>query len=218
VSRLFSTGLLLWRSPLIAGFYHCLNKYFQQSYSNLSVEEIMYYSSITADAAASKSIAFPIPGFNGDYLADVDGSIWSSKSGRLKRLSPKVCRNGYLMVGLHQNGRVSYRYVHQLVLETFRSARPFPLAVAAHYPSPNKADCSIGNLIWTDRKTNAAHWMADGGPNRRENRLKLNEDKVREIRRLKIEGWTSADLARKFGTGLDAIRCVLNRTAWGWVI
>ena len=51
-----------------------------------------------------------------------------------------------------------------------------------------------------------AHWQA-----------RLNESKVRAIRKAAREGVTSAALAKRFGVGANTIRKVVRRESWGHV-
>lgn len=46
---------------------------------------------------------------------------------------------------------------------------------------------------------------------------KLDEDKVRDIRKLIQQGISRGAIARKYGVCNDTIRCVEHRISWGWL-
>lgn len=61
----------------------------------------------------------------GAYRVGDDGSVWSSISGRWKRLKPCTERGGYLKLRLrHNDGVLRFRKVHHLVLNAFVGPRP----------------------------------------------------------------------------------------------
>ena len=177
----------------------------------------MYHSDITADAVASISIKFPIPGYP-KYFADVDGNIYSTVRGPMNRMSPSVQKNGYLMLCLFVNRKPCWQYVHTLMALTFLGERPDGMVIC-HGPNPDKSDCRINNLRFDSRRNNAAEWIATGAAHGRPGGPKLDPDTVRAIRQEKVEkGVTNRSLADRYGVGLDAIRCVLNRTTWRHVV
>jgi hypothetical protein len=45
----------------------------------------------------------------------------------------------------------------------------------------------------------------------------LTEDDVREIRRMMTEGWTQAQLARRFGVSNNSIHCIVTGKSWSWL-
>jgi hypothetical protein len=98
------------------------------------------------------------------------------------------------------------------VAEAWIGPRPSPDHVVAHHPNPDKADCRSSNISYASRAENMAQWLATcpqfaGGP-------KLNAAKVRELRRLKAEGWSNTKLADRYGVGLDCVRNVVIRASW----
>lgn len=46
---------------------------------------------------------------------------------------------------------------------------------------------------------------------------KMDADKVRELRRLRSEGWTYDALALRYGISQPNARAIANRTTWRWV-
>lgn len=92
--------------------------------------------------------SFPIPGYQGWYEANEDGSIYSlarhrSAGGLLK---PGLTADGYRFVVLYKYGRARARTVGSLVLETFRG--PPPPGARARHGDGGRLDDSLGNLRW----------------------------------------------------------------------
>ena len=93
-----------------------------------------------------------IPGFV-DYFADINGLVYSSKSGKLvlKKLSAKP--GMYYQINLY-NGKTVRKKVHHLILETFVGPKPNKNSVARHL-NDNPLDNRLCNLKWGNQKENS---------------------------------------------------------------
>lgn len=94
-----------------------------------------------------------IKGFD-DYFVSDEGCVYSTKSGSLKKLAPHKSNNGYLLIGLHQNGYYT-KTVHRLVAEAFI---PNPLKKnQINHKNGNKEDNSVCNLEYCTPSENQKH-------------------------------------------------------------
>lgn len=97
-----------------------------------------------------------IPGFNGRYMVDTDGNVWSMYSfanrwkvrmNKPKILSPMVNRSGYKIVSLFDSQKRSKKYlVHRLVATVFLE-NPENKRCVCHKDN-NPLNCAVSNLYW----------------------------------------------------------------------
>lgn len=134
----------------------------------------------------------PIEGFPG-YVIGRDRSVWSDKPrggagrpGAWRRLSTYL-KGGLPRVSLWHQGRSVPRSVSRLWRDAFAAAPKVPSG------DPRSGVSVRGSL----------HGMA-----------LLDEDKVREARRLRRGGWTTGQLARRFGVNRNTMCYALNGTTW----
>lgn len=174
----------------------------------------------------------PIPGFDG-YLAGTDGSLWTlwepepskGKKGLMYRVGTKKKRlrlgrvaSGYLAVTTRAfQGKKRTLLVHRAVLLAFRGV-PAPGMLARHL-NGNCLDNRLENLCWGTPEENEADKEIHG--TRRHGtslyNCKLDDDKVREIRRRLADGESQRALAREFGIKQTTIRDVKERRTWAHV-
>lgn len=92
-----------------------------------------------------------IPSAPGYGVSD-DGRVWSLKSNPPYMMTPKInnSRHGQplLRVRLSVNGRVSDRYIAQLVAEVWLPPRP--LAAVLGYRDDDRANVVADNLVWLE--------------------------------------------------------------------
>ncbi len=169
----------------------------------------------------------PIPNFPG-YVAGSDGSIWSNRTrGAAARYSllsdqwrklafARVC--GYWQVTLCGNGRRVCRHVHPLILRAFVGP-PAPGHECRHLDG-SRTNNRLDNLAWGTRLENNQDKIAHGRsrPGSQNLKAKVNEDQVRELRRLSSEGWTPTALAAKFGISVCTACKIKNRRMWRHVL
>lgn len=168
----------------------------------------------------------PIEGFPG-YCVGSDGSVWSrrSRNGRgglvaqWRLMSPARDGNGYQFVGLcHGRRGASLRKVHRLVLEAF--VGPRPAGQQCRHLDGNPANNRLSNLCWGTPADNAADQVVHGtSPVGRKNPAAvLDEDKVRQIRRLLAEGTARSSAARLFGVSKSTINDIVRGRHWTHVV
>lgn len=131
------------------------------------------------------------------YLVTANGEVFSSCNRRVKKLRPGTKPAGYRFVGLHRDGKTSYKHVHRLVAEAFI---PNPLGLLeVNHKNGLKTDNRVENLEWVTRSENAQHAM-DSGLNKQRGTTarsaKLNADQVRLIHHAKGK---YRDLGATFG-------------------
>lgn len=168
----------------------------------------------------------PIDGLSG-YWISIDGTVFSSKrrvslgrngtkiffDGKLKPLKTQVDRQGYFYVRLSHAGRSRNRFVHHLLLETFKSKRPE--GMEARHINGIKTDISLENLAWGTPQENADDKIRHGTVVRgdRQWKAKLNQDSIEFIRSHRgiIKGRT---LAAQFGVSPQTICGIQKFRTW----
>ena len=103
-----------------------------------------------------KEVWKDIKGFEGRYQVSNFGNVMSlnyNKTGKKRLLKPsKHYKNGYLLVGLHKDGKVKMYLVHRLVAQAFLE-NPHKYKEINHLDEC-KTNNAINNLEWCDRKYN----------------------------------------------------------------
>lgn len=167
------------------------------------------------------------PGHPG-YKVGSDGSVWSQweqrslgigrgtrsvRGDRWKRLTSHMKKRGYPIVSLYP-GHLTLA-VHRLVLEAFVGPCP-PGMEARHFPDRNPANNALTNLSWSTHADNEADKIQHGTQlvGVRHPNAVLNDDKVREIRRLHSQGARFVDIAKQFGISSSTARDVASRKRW----
>ena len=131
-----------------------------------------------------------------------------------KGAAPPEGRYGKLRL---QNGEVVG--THRLAYEYHHGPIPDGLVVRHHCDNP---PCMLIEhlTIGTQRDNHddaveRDRWHPTRGD--RNNRSTMTIDKVRELRRLKGEGWTHSQLAENFGISKTSVASIAARERWGWV-
>lgn len=104
-----------------------------------------------------------IPDFTGLYQASNLGRIrsldmhvhhnrggFALRKGRI--LKPHNLKTGYLDIGLHKNGKTTYRLIHILVYEAFNG--PIPAGMQVNHINEDKTDNRLENLNLMTRSEN----------------------------------------------------------------
>lgn len=156
-----------------------------------------------------------IPGMDG-YLAGSDGQIYSTKQGKLKRLtSHPTIDNGYLHVGLYLNDQRKTINVHRLVALAWHGERPSEHHQIRHL-NGNQLDNRPANLLYGTKEENYMDRELHGTTARGEQigTSKLTESQVKQIRKEFAEGATKLGLSKKFGVSRPMIRAIVERKWW----
>ena len=170
-------------------------------------------------AAAEAELWKPVSA-NEMYLVSSLGRVRSLRTGRILRNSPRV--NGYISASLSSDsGHKTRFYVHRLVAEAFCGGCPEGMTV--NHINFNRSDNRAANLEVVTHRQNVDHSLAAGryqsqGVNAPVGSLsaasKLDEVKVREIRRQYAAGATMGALAKSFGVVKQQISNIVNRVSW----
>lgn len=165
-------------------------------------------------------------------IEDYEGIYQISNMGRVKSaprkgrkteliLTPTPNTTGYMIIGLRKKGfKVKSCLVHRLVLMAFD-----PIDNTEDMEGNHKdfdiTNNKLSNLEWTTPQENTDHFIGSG---RYKDKTKttgsnhhlcvLNEDIVRELRRLSEEGYSTNGLAKKFGIPESTARQVIKRVSW----
>lgn len=134
-------------------------------------------------------------------VRSLDRHIRSPKGSRLtkgQRLKSALVA-GYPAVSLAQEGRSIKRYVHDLVLEAFVGPRPRGQQ-ACHHPDPDRTNNRLKNLRWGKPYENAGDHLG----------RYLTDEDVKEIHRLRDEGWYQQELAEHFSVEQGYISLLLS--------
>lgn len=164
-----------------------------------------------------------IPGFVG-YRIGNDGSVWSCRVrgpgsfriGKWYRMkATKSNSTGHVRVGLYNGKSATHCFIHRLVLEAFVGPCPEGME-CRHFPDGDPTNNHVGNLIWGTPKQNAADRMVQGSERYgvANNKAKLTDELVREIRTRYSSGGKQVDLAEQFGVSQAVISCVIMRKTW----
>lgn len=148
-----------------------------------------------------------IPGFERFYEVSNLGNVRTYKKGRSANLrlvpimlKPRAAHHGYLKVHISHNGNSRFYRVHLLVLEVF--VGPKPEGGEGGHLNGNSSDNRLSNLKWINRKENCAqkfeHNTVAYGTDCHNARFSANQ--IREIRHLRNQGKTCAEIARMFNT------------------
>ena len=92
-----------------------------------------------------------INGFDGDYQVSNLGQVRSVKLGRVLKATPDV--RGLCRVSLRKADKVVRKYIHQLVLETFKGKKDGCKIIAHRDGSPTNNN--LDNLYWMECTWNA---------------------------------------------------------------
>jgi len=159
----------------------------------------------------------PYPGYAGFYEVSDRGNVMSlaraTTSGKL--LKVQISKKGYRVVGLSKYGKVTFKRVARMVLETFDKPCP-PGYEACHGPRGKQCDW-LDNLSWGPvAKNQGEDRVRDGTSNRGERSAtaKLTESIVLECRRRYAAGETQTALAAEFGIASGAMSMAIRGRTW----
>lgn len=148
------------------------------------------------------------------YGCTQDGRVWSSKRGRWKELRVALKKNGYLQVSLFVDGKVSYKCVHRLALETFIGFCPEEME--CRHLDGNRANNHLNNLCWGTRKENRNDMFCHGTISfgERNGSAKMTNDQVQKIRYLRSIGYFPTRLGKMFGISRRQVYNILSNKSW----
>lgn len=157
------------------------------------------------------------------FKVGTDGSVWSCNTHRKKlgntwhrmKDSPMPV-SGYLRVKIH--GKT--RYVHTLVLETFRGPRPTPQHECRH-KNGKRSDNRLSNLAWGTKLENAADKIKHGTCSRLAGEAnpvaKLNSAQVLSLVQEIQAGRSMYSLAKNGLVSIGTLQSIMAGRIWGTV-
>lgn len=172
------------------------------------------------EAATSTEVRYlSIPNFPG-YRIGSDGSLWSCRTkggntgNKWRKAQPNKRKCGHLFTGLHNKGVYRVVAIHTLVLEAF--CGPRPSGFHCRHLNGVSDDNRLENLAWGTPKENAEDQVKHGVMIRGERVgiSKLNENKVREIRKLLLAGDSKLSISRKYGVRDGTIHFIAKGKTW----
>ena len=152
-----------------------------------------------------------IAGYEGFYEVSDQGRIRTSYRRPGTGEFGHKHNTGYLGRKLCKDGRVQFRFVHQLVLEAF--VGPRPNAAQAAHSNGVRTDNRLSNLRWATAKENAADRERHGNTARgeRHGNAVLTEDDVQHIRR---STKTHVAVAKELGVCRSLVGYVRRGRLW----
>ena len=133
----------------------------------------------------------PVPGFPG-YSVSENGQVHSARTDKL--LKPNRTPKGYLYVSLMFEGKAHSKYIHELVLITFKGVRP---------------EGNEGRHLNGDKEVNTVSNLAWGTPEQNRQDNVLNGVKTRKpsfdyeaMKKARGAGLSFSQIAEKFGCSI----------------
>jgi hypothetical protein len=119
---------------------------------------------------------------------------------------------------MYGGGKKHTVQVHTLVLTAF--VGPCPAGMECRHLDSNPTNNHISNLQWAYHVTNAADRVPRGTApiGVKNGRAKLNDEKVREIRKLRAQGWSQRAIGQLFGVAVATVNDTLCGRNWKHVI
>ncbi len=163
----------------------------------------------------------PIPGYEGRYCVSDHGNVLHmdfKKTGLPGLLKPSPVRGGYLSVELWLGSESKRFTIHRLVMMAF--VGPKPDGHNINHIDGNKLNNSSSNLEYVTFSENSKHSFRLGlqcNKGEQHSQARLNEEKVRDIRRRVKNGESKHALAKEFAVSYAAIHYVSTGKRWGHV-
>lgn len=161
----------------------------------------------------------PIKGYEELYEISNLGRVkQAGMHGKIMKLQLKS--TGYVNIKLCRPKNHKYYRVHRLVAENFID-NPENKPHVNHIDG-NKENNSVNNLEWVTPLENIRHAHANGYYENiigeKQWGAKLNEGKVREMRKRKEQGESAESLSQYFNVNQTHVYSICNRKKWKWVV
>lgn len=172
----------------------------------------------------------PVVGFENEYMVSdqgrvksLDRSIGHRHVGHTRKIPGRTLNlykdnKGYVYVVLSRHNKRYCRKVHQLVAAAFIG--PCPEGLEVHHNKGIKDNNSVKNIKYVTHEENMRLAREDklfrptphiGSKN---GSAKLNENKVKRIKKLRLSGQSVKYLASKYGVTTPTIRYILKGHTW----
>jgi hypothetical protein len=155
---------------------------------------------------------------NSGYFVTMEGEVFSTRRGGMRRLKATKYSNGYHVVCLYTDDGKERFLLHRLVLEVFTGQS----SMGRHgcHLNGDKSDNSLANLRWDTPAGNAKDNIANG------TRLvgqqlvwtKLKEPQVLQIKEMAQEGLVSQrKIAQMFHVSQRTVLDIKQGRTWAWL-
>jgi hypothetical protein len=160
-------------------------------------------------------VIFKSLGFLGhpNHVLGDNTDCWSKESGRWRRL--KLNTSGrYAAYGLCRHGVQMPHLLHRLMLLTF--VGPCPEGMECRHLDGDPWNNCLANLRWGTRKENGEDKVRHGTSlvGTKNGNVRLNEDSVRDIRRLRRLGYRYRDIAKLHDVDFSTVAQIVLRKTW----
>ena len=150
----------------------------------------------------------PVVGFENYEVSD---------QGRVKRTDTQLIlrqrqnkRDGYLLVNLSNNAKLTTKPIHRLVMDAF--VGPLPESMVTRHLNGNKADNRLANLAYGTHQENRRDQWLHGT-----NSQKLTPELVRQMREDYAAGMSQYQLAEIYPVNSSNCYKAVTRKTWAWV-
>jgi hypothetical protein len=154
-----------------------------------------------------------VPGFP-SYQVSRQGQVRSLKRGRILRQFRG--EDGYLHLNLWRDGRPKHHLVHRVVASAWLGG--IPEGYQVNHKNGIKTDNRVENLEVVTPRENLRHarllGLAPSLAGEGNYNAKLTAEQVREVRRLRKEGFSVSQLARRFEVCEITIYSIVTRKTW----
>ena len=155
-----------------------------------------------------------IPGYE-DYEVDTNGRVWSFKSGIKTEKKLSFRANGYLSVGLFNNGKFKNCLVHRLIMLTFCGESNLQV----NHIDGDKTNNNLTNLEYCTASENIRHAFKTGlnkSKGEGNTNSKLTEKDVIGIKTALLAPYRgiNVDLGRKYGVKNVTISSIRSGRSW----
>lgn len=157
----------------------------------------------------------PIPG-HPDYWANESGTVFSMKSGSLRRLRLfRRGRQGHLGVNLSHGGRYRMHSVHRLIAVTFLGPAPSEKHFVLH-GDDDPVNNAVENLSYGLPADNSAQMVARNrqASGERNPNSKLTTEQVKQIRASLAAGESPGSVARRRRLSRRTVRDIQSNHSW----
>lgn len=168
----------------------------------------------------------PVVGYEGRYEVSDQGRVRSlgilaNGKNRSKRfIRGRILKHAYSkrypLVNLsHVDGHKYNELIHQLVLAAF--VGPVPDGQEVRHYDGNRDNCTLGNLLYGTQSDNYHDSVRLGGGRRGEKHplARLNEDDVRNIRKMCASGMLQKEIAEFFEIDQSHVSYIKTGKHWG---
>ena len=140
----------------------------------------------------------PVPEYEELYEVSDEGQIRTLKTGLIRK--PSFDKDGYIQVSLYKRNKGRQKKVHRLVAQAFLGQGG---SLEVNHKNGIKTDNTVTNLEWVTRAYNMKHSIQFRN-------YKIKDKNVKEIHRLKKEGWTQQRIATRFRVSQAYISDILK--------